>query len=101
MEPQNYRDTIVEALNNLQKAQTGMFTAMINVGMAGSLVDINTAFDLGEVFNFEIEMFEESGDANLDIIITLIKEMEAAKQSLMNLNAISEDELDEVPPDDL
>jgi hypothetical protein len=100
MQPQEYRDTILEALNKIEVAQTRMFTAMVNVGMSGSLVDLTDAFDLGEVVNFEIEMFEDSGDVNLEIIIKLIKQMEVAKQSLMNLNAIDQDELDEVPPED-
>lgn len=100
MQPQNYRDTIIEALNKIEFAQTRMFSAMVNVGMAGELVDLNSAFDLGEVVNFEVEMFEDSGDANLDIIIKVIRHLEKAKQSLMNLNAVSEDELDEVPAED-
>ena len=58
------------------------------------------AFNLGEVVNFEIEMFEDSGDANPEIIIKLIKQMEAAKQSLMNLNIIDQDEIDGVAKED-
>ena len=100
MQQQEYRDTIVETLNTLEVAQTRLFTAMVNVGMTGTHIDIDTAFDLGEIYNFEIEMFEDSGDANLDLIIKLLKQMEVAKQSLMNLNAIDQDELDEVPPDE-
>jgi hypothetical protein len=97
MQPLDYRETIVEALLNV--AQIKMFAAMVNVGMAGSLAEAD-AFDLGEVVDFEIEMFEDSGDANLEILIRLIKQMEAARQSLMNLNAIGEDEIEGVPPEE-
>jgi hypothetical protein len=100
MQQQEYRETIIETLNKLEVAQTRLFTAMVNVGMKGTHIDIDTVFDLGEVYDFEIEMFEDSGDANLDIIVKLLKQMEAAKQSLMNLNAIDEDDIDEVPLED-
>ncbi len=95
---QNYRDTIIQALNRLNIAQTSLFPAMINVGMSNTFKDLN--FEMGDVIPFELESFEDSGDANLDIIIDLIKKMEVAKLSLMNLNSIKEDELDEVPSED-
>jgi hypothetical protein len=100
MQPLDYRQTIVEALNVLNVAQIKIFTAMVNVGMAGSLSDLADAYDLGEVVDFEIEMFAESGDANLEIIIKLISQMEAARQSLMNLNVIGEDEIEKVAPEE-
>lgn len=92
---QNYRETIIEALNRLNIAQTSMFTAMVNIGMAGTFKQLD--FEAGDVVPFEIESFENSGDANLDVIIDLIKKMELAKMSIMNLNGVNEDELDEVP----
>ena len=96
MERQDYRTIIIDALNQLNIAQTRMYTAMINVGMAGTLSDINS-FEVGDVIPFEIESFEDSGDASLESIVSLIKEMEVVKRKIMNLNAVNEEELDEVP----
>ena len=95
---QDYRDTIIESLNRLSIAQTSMFTAMINLGMSNTFKDLN--FEMGDVIPFELESFENSGDANLDILIDLIKQMEVAKMSLMNLNSVNEDELEEVPAEE-
>ena len=92
---QDYKTTIIEALNRLNIAQTRMFTAMINVGMSNTFKELE--FEAGDTINFEIESFEDSGDANLETIIDLIKKMEETKLKLMNLNAVNEDELDEVP----
>lgn len=97
MTTQNYRDTIVEAINHLNRAQSTMFTAMVNVGMAGQFKELK--FEVGDEVIFELESFEDSGDKNLDVLIALIREMEKTKMSLMNLNAINDDELDEISPD--
>lgn len=94
MRDDDYRNTLIEAISLLQQTQSKLFTSMVNVGMFGEHKEIHGAFDVGDVYQFELSMFEQTNDPNLEQLVGLIKEVARCKQTLMNQNDISEEELD-------
>lgn len=92
---QDYKDTIKDALAALHKAETQIFTALVNVGFAGQYSDISRLHEIGEVLNLEIAMFEDTGDENLTLLVHLVKDVARVKHSLANLNNIDINTIEE------
>lgn len=93
MEKSQYRNYLIETINNLDKAEQETFTGLLNLADNGELSHILDAFDVGDVYKFNIRHFEKSDDQNLQRLVYLYKEIATVKNQLINLNAIKENEL--------
>jgi hypothetical protein len=98
LEPLDYKTTIINAINSLTTTQVATFSSIVNIGMASDLKDLE--FEEGEEIDFELAHFDGSNDINIQTLVALFRQMEEAKQSLINLNAINEDDLDLILPDE-
>ena len=98
MQPIEYKPKVIKAINSLTTSQIELFTSIVNIGMAGELKDLE--FEEGDDVDFELAHFDDSNDVNVQTLVDLYKQMEQAKQSLINLNAISEDDLDIILPNE-
>jgi hypothetical protein len=98
MPPLDYKTTIINAINTLTTTQVATFTSIVNIGMAGDLKELE--FEEGEEIDFELAHFDGSSDTNIITLVALFRQMEEAKQTLINLNAINEDDLDLILPDE-
>lgn len=94
MDNEYYRQNLEQAVYALHDAETKIFTAMVNVGFAGVYEDISKVYEHGETINLELAMFENTGDANLDLMSELIARIMSVKESINNLNNLNID-LDE------
>ncbi len=63
--------------------------------MAGDYAEVNEVFEEGESFKFDLEMFRTTEDKNLQKVITFFDELEILMNFLANINAITEEELDD------
>lgn len=93
MQDTNYRESIIEAARLLGEMENRLFTAMVNTGMCGVHKEIHQSFEQGDVFDFEISMFEDTGDANLEQFVGLLKKVASCRAALKNLNGLEDDEL--------
>lgn len=84
----DYRDTLIEAADLLREMEQRLFTAMVNTGMYGAFCEVHTSFDVGDTFEFEPEMFEDSGDNNLELIVGLLKATAAARSRMEERNGL-------------
>ncbi len=94
MQPQIYKDALLEAIQILAKTEIELFTAMVNLAFSGEYAEISSFHREGEVLDMELAMFEETGDVNVNHFSTLVKQMTGIRITLMNLNAINEDEIE-------
>jgi hypothetical protein len=69
----------------------------VNIGMSGDLKGLD--FEDGEDVEFELAHFDSSDDINVQTLVQLYKQIEAAKQKLINLNGVKEEELEVVLPE--
>lgn len=89
-----YRDQIIECINNLWKARIDLFGSIVSISMTHHLKDINDAFEIGDVFEFEYAHFEDIEDENIQQLITLCKNIDDTINHLMNENEIGKNEVD-------
>lgn len=99
MEP--YREKILLTYKFLLKTHEELLTRTINVGMLGELAEVNKVFAVGDTYNFDIEQFKGTQDTNLNKLIDFYDELENLMNSLANINAITEEELEEFEDEDV
>lgn len=68
---------------------------IINLGMAGDYEEVNELFEEGDTFKFDLEMFRETEDQNLQKLISFFDQLEEVMNSLANINGITKNELEE------
>ena len=56
--------------------------------MQGDLKEWNDSVPVGEVHNFNFELFKNSCDANIQLLVTLIEKVDETFESIKNLNCI-------------
>lgn len=90
-----YREKIILTYRHLLEVHEELLTRIINVGMTGEFLEINSVFEAGDEFEFDKEMFRESKDENVKKLIAFHDELEDLMNSLANINGITEEELED------
>jgi len=90
-----YREKIILSYKFLIKAHEELLTRTINVWMLGELAEVNSVNEEGDIFNFDPEMFRDSKDQNVQLLLNYFDNLEDLMNSLANINAITEEELDD------
>ena len=96
-----YRDKILLSYLALEKAHHLLTDRIINVGMLGEFTEVNSVFREGDTFRFDLEMFRGSKDQNLQLLFELFEKLEETMNSLVNINGISAEELENLGDEDL
>ena len=92
MQTDNYRENLKEALKNLIKVNESIFNSLIDVSMQGDLKEWNNAVPIGETHQFDFELFKNSGDTNIQLLVKLIENVDATFETIKNINSIQLDE---------
>jgi hypothetical protein len=90
-----YRDKIILTYRALLKTHEELMERIINVGMAGQFAEVNEVFEEGDTFKFDLEMFRDSKDQNLQLLLKFFDELEELMNTLANFNGITQEELDD------
>jgi hypothetical protein len=89
-----YRKRLIEAYKSLVNFHSDIFSASLNLAMAGELKEIDEAFDAGDTYNFDIEHLKGTNDTNLNKFLEFYEQLENLMNSIANINAIKEKELE-------
>jgi len=92
MQTDNYRENLKEALKNLIRVNESIYGSIIDVSMQGELKEFNDAVPIGEVHQLEFELFKNSDDINIQLLIKLMETVDETFESLKNINSIKLDE---------
>lgn len=87
------RNQILATIENLVQARDIIFTQIVNLAMSGEMKHLESAFDLGDQYDFTLKHFEAVQDVNVIKLVSLCKNAEETVFSLMNLHGISENEV--------
>ncbi len=90
-----YRDKILLTYKFLIKTHEELLTRTINVGMLGELAEVNKVFAVGDTYKFDIAQFRGTQDTNLNMLIDFFDSLEDLMNSMANINAITEEELEQ------
>ncbi|WP_099367692.1 hypothetical protein [Sphingobacterium sp. 1.A.4] len=72
----NYRETVIDTLEALIEHRCHLFANVLNLASVGEMEEIMSAFEEGDVFDFELLHFESCKDKNIQLMISLLKNME-------------------------
>lgn len=94
-----YREKLIMSYLYIRTSQEDLMDRIVNVGMSGEYQDIGKTFSPDDFYEFDIVQFRNTEDVTLNTLIHLFDEMEDAKETIKNVNAISDEEIDIVLPE--
>jgi len=92
MQTDNYKENLKGALKNLIKVNESIFNSLIDISMQGDLKEWNNSVPIGEVHQFDFELFKNSDDTNIQLLVKLMESVDETFESIKNLNSIKLDE---------
>lgn len=90
----SYREFLIKTILFLDEATGNLFAQLLNLASHNEFPLLRENFESGEIFSFNIKMFEDSKDENVLKLVDLYKKIEKQRKSLIETNKISEQELD-------
>jgi len=90
----SYREFLIKTILFLDEASGNLFAQLLNLASHNEFPLLRENFESGEIFSFNIKMFEDSKDENVLKLVDLYKKIEKQRKSLIETNKISEQELD-------
>ena len=95
MQTDHYKESLKETLKTLKTANEDIFASMIHVLTQGTLKEWNSEVPIGEVHQFDWDLFKNSDDTNIQLLVKLMETVDETYQSIQNINAIKMDEEEE------
>ncbi|MGJ1411277.1 hypothetical protein ACR78Z_16545 [Sphingobacterium thalpophilum] len=91
---ENYREYLVKTVFELDKFLDELDLNITNLAMNGEFSEANDLFDEGDTLSLSIADFEDANDLNVRKLINVFHFLTDIKKSLKNVNAISDEEID-------
>jgi hypothetical protein len=92
MQPNNYKENLRDALQNLIKVNQSIFDSLISISMQGDLKEWSDSVPIGEIHQFDFTLFKNSDDVNIQLLVKLIETVDETFESIKNINSISLDQ---------
>jgi len=92
MQTDSYRYNLKEALKNLIRVNESIYASIIDVSMQGELKEFNDTVPIGEIHQFDFELFKNSDDTNIQLLVKLMEAVDETFESIKNINSIKIDE---------
>jgi hypothetical protein len=89
----SYKENIITTINNLIEVREIIFSQIVNLAMSGEFSNLEDAFDQGDMYSFSLKHFETIKDVNVQKIIKLCQTTEESIFTIMDINKISENEV--------
>ena len=93
MQTENYRRNLKDAISNLIKVNQSICQSLVPIMMSGEMKEWNNSVPIGETHSFDYEIFKNSDDTNIQLLIKLIENVDTAFHSLKNINNIQIEEI--------
>jgi hypothetical protein len=84
----HYRETLTETVTKLDDIRQQVFDLIFQVAITGELKEWSDSVPVGEFHNFTREMFAGCSDANMQLLVKLLDNIESTADSICNLNNI-------------
>jgi len=92
MQTDNYKENLKEALKNLIRVNESIFNSLIDISMQGDLKEWNDTVPIGETHQFDFEVFKNSDDSNIKLLVELIEKVDTTFETIKNIKSIQFDE---------
>jgi hypothetical protein len=91
MQQNNYRENLKETLKNLIKINQSIYSSLIDISVQGELKEWNNSVPIGETHQFDFQIFKNSDDTNIQLLVKLMESVDETYESIKNINSISID----------
>lgn len=88
-----YRKRLIETINILIDSEGQLFNVSVHLLMSGELKEVVEVFEVGDVYEFNLNHFKTSDDINVKQMSGLIEKLRVTVDYLMNVNNINENDL--------
>lgn len=88
MQPNNYKENLKEALKTLISVNESIFNSLVYISMQSELKEWNDAVPVGETHNVDFDIFKNSSDTNIQLLVKLIEQVDETFNSIKNINSI-------------
>jgi hypothetical protein len=85
---QTYKEALQTALEYLDDAEGHAMAGVLSIAFAGVYKELGRLYEVGEILEMEPAAFNDTGDANIDLILKLVHHINLVKESIRNLNAL-------------
>ena len=92
MQTDHYKESLKETLKTLKEVNESLFQSLIHVTTQGELKEWNNEVPIGEVHQFDWNLFKNSDDTNIQLLVKLMENVEETYQSIQNVNALKMEE---------
>ena len=90
----SYREFLIKTVLFLEEASGNLFAQILNLASHNEFPMLRENFESGEIFNFNIRIFENTKDVNVLKLIELYTKIENERLNIIEINKITEEELD-------
>ena len=88
MQSEDYRESLKDVLKSLFEVNGIIYDSLIPLAMTGELKQWNDSVPIGEMHNFDFELFKNCADTNIQLLVKLIEKVEDTYRTIKNVNAI-------------
>lgn len=90
----SYRESLLSSIYLLETLKSSILANACDIMMAGELKEWSDSIPEDEEFDIDLEVFEGCDDVNIKLLMKLFHEVEFKQDYLLNINAISSEELE-------
>lgn len=92
MQSDEYRECLKDALKNLVKVNESIYDLLVPIAMTSELKEWSKSVPIGEIHDFDFDLFRNCADTNIQLLVKLIEEVDATYHAIKNLNTIEMEE---------
>lgn len=92
MQTDYYRECVQDALKNLLEVNQSIVDSLIPIAMNGELSEWNKSVPVGEVHQFNFELFKSCDDMNIKLLVEVLEKVDSTYDMIKNLNDITLDD---------
>lgn len=88
----NYHSNLKDALKNLIEVNNSIYGSIIDITMQGELSEWNDSVPIGEVHHLDFEIFRNSEDVNIQLLVNLFDKVNETYETIKGINYIDLDD---------
>jgi hypothetical protein len=94
MQSEGYRESLKDAIQHLDDVSKSIYLSMVQVLMNGEMKEWSDGVPEEESHYFEWELFKNSSDTNIQLLVKVVELVTETFFSMQNMNGIDIDEDD-------
>jgi hypothetical protein len=87
-----YHSNLKDALKNLIAVKHSIYGSIIDISMQGELSEWNDSVPIGEFHEFDFEIFKNSDDINIQLLVELFEKVNETFETIKGINYIDLDD---------